>query len=108
MLAVGLKCRTLASDGIERSCFINVVLSAPLVPRGTTAISHADNLPGLHDATTGAGEDGLQTVKQHPFFTGVDWETLWEQPAPAFAQPQRNTGVDEVLLELCGCHTFHA
>lgn len=50
-------------------------------------------------AHAGAGEEGLQELKSHPFFAGVDWALLREQPAPAFARPQRHADVDDVGLD---------
>jgi len=47
----------------------------------------------------GAGEEGLPELKSHPFFAGVDWASLREQPAPAFARPQRHADVDDVGLD---------
>ena len=25
---------------------------------------------------------GVDEIKSHPFFNGIDWDTLYEQPAP--------------------------
>lgn len=33
-----------------------------------------------------AGAQDLQELRRHPFFRGIDWDTLWTQHGPSFAE----------------------
>ncbi|KAG9444134.1 hypothetical protein H6P81_015474 [Aristolochia fimbriata] len=44
----------------------------------------------------GAGPDGYAALKMHPFFQGIDWELLREQPAPKLAlDPNATSSSDD-------------
>ena len=30
----------------------------------------------------------MREVKQHPFFQGIDWDHIWDRPAPVFTPPK--------------------
>jgi len=49
----------------------------------------------LSDQNTRIGKNGVEEIKAHPFFEGIDWETIRNQPAPripviAFPTDTRN------------------
>ena len=46
---------------------------------------------------TGAGPEGIDALKQHPFFDGVRWETLLDDEAPTFAPPPAPNQEDEAF-----------
>ena len=50
-------------------------------------------------SVAGAGDSRLQDLKSHPFFAGINWDDLREQPAPAFTPPQHTLGMDEVWCQ---------
>ncbi|CAA2938728.1 3-phosphoinositide-dependent kinase 2-like [Olea europaea subsp. europaea] len=47
----------------------------------------------------GAGPDGYASLKSHPFFKGIDWNNLREQPPPKLAmEPKSDVGEDQDSL----------
>jgi protein-serine/threonine kinase len=41
----------------------------------------------LCDADTRLGTNGIEEVKQHPFFEGINWDTLRKRPPPFKPNP---------------------
>lgn len=34
------------------------------------------------DATNRLGANGIQEIKDHPFFRGIDWKNIWSSKSP--------------------------